>query len=461
VIARRIFSGLLALPLVFIGARGAAADFSFNPPGKLVAGSGTGRVDTKVYAPGMRFPIEKAPAYANSQVWGVGGSAGPAGSQCDIENFSYPWSDNYCETRSWSMPLCPSGTGHQGQDVRAASCDKNVHSCVATVDGKITSIGTYSVYLTGNDGTIYRYLHMGNVAVTTGMAVTKGELMGKVSNEFGGTPTSVHLHFDLKQNVAGLGSVFVPPYMSLVKAYEALVGPTVPALDAKFIGQGSDAQADPDGLGFYRVCAGQKVHFWFELENTGSAAWTDVSGSVFGQSVRLGVPGDGIDPFTGTSRISLNENLNTDVHSVNASSPGADCNDKSGCRRTVFTKGYGIEGTAPSSLGVHETRWQLVDETRAWFGPEMYLSFNVVDCQEDAGNVGVGGGSGSGGSAANTGSSPGVGGGTQKTTLVGDDDVEGGCACRQDTRSDNDDTPSALAALALGVAAAAARRRRR
>jgi len=450
----------LALPIGLAAAPAVGADFSYNPPGKLVAGSGTGRVDTKVYAPGMRFPIEKAPAYANSQVWGVGGSAGPAGSQCDLKNFSYPWSDNYCETRSWTMPLCPSGTGHQGQDIRAASCEKNVHSCVATVDGKITSIGTYSVYLTGNDGTVYRYLHMGNVAVSTGMAVTKGQLMGKVSNEFGGTPTSVHLHFDLKQNVAGLGSVFVPPYMSLVKAYEALVGPTVPALDAKFIAQGSDAEADPDGLAFYRVCAGEKVHFWFELENTGAAPWTDVSGSEFGQSVRLGVPGDKTDPFTMTSRVSLNENLNTNVHSASSVSPGADCNDKSGCRRTVFTKGYGIEGTAPSSPGVYETRWQLVDEMRAWFGPEMYLSFNVVECAADAGTAGEGGGSASGGSGASagSGSSSGVGGGKQQTTLVGDDDVSGGCACRADTRSDG--ASSAFAAFVLGLLAAARRRRR-
>ena len=50
-----------------------AATFTYEPPGDLVSGSGNGRVDYKVYLPGMRFPVEKAPAYANSQVWGVGG----------------------------------------------------------------------------------------------------------------------------------------------------------------------------------------------------------------------------------------------------------------------------------------------------------------------------------------------------------------------------------------------------
>lgn len=45
-----------------------ADEFTYQPPGQLVAGSGTGRGDNVVYVPGMRFPIEVAPAYANSQV---------------------------------------------------------------------------------------------------------------------------------------------------------------------------------------------------------------------------------------------------------------------------------------------------------------------------------------------------------------------------------------------------------
>jgi murein DD-endopeptidase MepM/ murein hydrolase activator NlpD len=202
-----------------------AEDFTYAPPGELVPGSGTGRVDNNVYAPNMRFPIETGPAFANSQVWGVGGSQGPAGDQCSLPNFSYPWHDNYCEERTWDMPLCPSGTGHQGQDTRAATCDKNVHWVVAAESGAVTSVGSYSVYITAADGTRYDYLHMGSVQVAVGDDVTKGQHIGKVSNEFGGTPTSVHLHFNLRQNVAGVGTVYVPPYLSLVTAYQALIGP--------------------------------------------------------------------------------------------------------------------------------------------------------------------------------------------------------------------------------------------
>jgi murein DD-endopeptidase MepM/ murein hydrolase activator NlpD len=201
-----------------------AAPFAYEAPGKLPVGSGDGRIDTKVYAPEIRFPIEAAPAFANSQVWGHGGANGPPGDQCDKENFSYPWHDNYCETREWEMPLCPAGQGHQGQDIRAATCKEGVHWVVAAADGKVTSIGTYSLYITAADGTRFDYLHMSNVAVKVGDKVTRGQRIGKVANEFDGTPTTVHLHFNIRQNVAGSGSVFVPPYMSLVQAYEDLLG---------------------------------------------------------------------------------------------------------------------------------------------------------------------------------------------------------------------------------------------
>jgi murein DD-endopeptidase MepM/ murein hydrolase activator NlpD len=226
-------SALLATAVV-LGSLGsarlaAAADppFTYDPPGQLVSGSGKGRVDTKVYAPGIMFPIETGPAYANSQVWGHGGMNG-TGSQCDQENFSYPWHDNYCETRTWSMPLCPGGEGHQGQDIRAASCKPGVHWTVAVVDGTITSIGSYSVYLTAADGTRFDYLHQQDVVVKEGQQVKRGEHIGKVSNQFGGEQTTVHLHFNIKQNVSGVGSVYVPTYLSLVKSYEEHLGIGVP-----------------------------------------------------------------------------------------------------------------------------------------------------------------------------------------------------------------------------------------
>lgn len=209
---------LLSIPTV-------AQAFTYNAAGELTKGSGTGLKTSKVYAPGIRYPIEKAPSFLNSQVWGVGGSAGPKGSQCDAKNFSYPWWDNFCETRTWTMPLCPAGKGHQGQDIRASTCANKTWWVVAVEDGTITSIGTYTLYLKGKSGTLFRYGHMDppSLQVKVGQKVSKGQKIGLVSNAFGGTPTSIHLHFDVEQYVAGIGTVFVSPYNSLVEAYKGLV----------------------------------------------------------------------------------------------------------------------------------------------------------------------------------------------------------------------------------------------
>ena len=170
---------------------------SFMPPGDLTPGSGTGQTEQINYAPGMRFPLEAGQAYANSQVYGHGGYLGPGGGQCDAANYAYAWRDNFCETRSYSAPLCPSGTGHQGQDIRPATCQDAVHWAVAADDGVITSVGSYSVRLMSETGVRYTYLHLEreSLQVTPGDTVGKGERLGFVSNEFGGTPTTIHLHF--------------------------------------------------------------------------------------------------------------------------------------------------------------------------------------------------------------------------------------------------------------------------
>ncbi|HEU4892662.1 MAG TPA: M23 family metallopeptidase [Vicinamibacterales bacterium] len=181
-------------------------------------------MDTKVYLPNMRFPLESPAGYANSQVWGTGGSQGPSGSQCAATNYSYPWRDNFCESRTHSMPLCPATTGHQGQDIRPNTCQRDTHWAVAAIAGTVTNVGSYSVYVTADDGTGTRtdYLHMSSVAVTLNQKVTAGQRLGKVADVFGGESTTIHLHFNIRQTDATLGFVFVPPYMSLVEAYRKL-----------------------------------------------------------------------------------------------------------------------------------------------------------------------------------------------------------------------------------------------
>jgi murein DD-endopeptidase MepM/ murein hydrolase activator NlpD len=218
----RRLATVIAVSSLGISTLATPPNFTFRPAGELVANSGTGSTDTRIYLEDMRFPIETDPAFANSQVWGRGGGKGPAGtSQCDAENYSYPWRDTFCETRAWDMPLCPGGKGHQGVDIRPATCKKDLHWVVAAVDGTITKIGPYSVYLTGTANTRVDYLHMSSVQVKVGQQVTRGTRLGKVSNLFKGTPTTIHLHFNLFQNTVD-GWMYVPPYTSLVAAYQAM-----------------------------------------------------------------------------------------------------------------------------------------------------------------------------------------------------------------------------------------------
>lgn len=208
----------------------ATAEFPHHDPGDLVAGSGEGVADATLWSPGMRFPLEQASAFLNSQVYGVGGSNGPAGSgQCDTRNYSYPWRDNFCESRSRSNGFCPSTKGHQGQDIRPATCEKKKHWVVAPEAGEITEFGSYTVYLKGDSGILYRFMHMDMAGAkalnAVGARVERGARLGQVSNDFGGTPTTIHLHFEMKAPVeteSGVSVAFVPPYASLVDAYGRL-----------------------------------------------------------------------------------------------------------------------------------------------------------------------------------------------------------------------------------------------
>jgi murein DD-endopeptidase MepM/ murein hydrolase activator NlpD len=208
-------------------------DFEHHAAGDLIPGSGPGYLDRTVWAPNLCFPMEGI-GYANSQVYGAGGAKGPPGltSQCDHMNYSLPWRDNFCEARGYSSPVCVGGSGHQGQDIRPATCQKAVHWVLAAEDGIVTDIGSYTVTLTASTPPhrVYRYLHMamGELAVKEGDSVASGQRLGKTSNEFGSTPTTIHTHFEIRAGVAGVTTdgkpvvlhTFLPPYLSLVAAYQ-------------------------------------------------------------------------------------------------------------------------------------------------------------------------------------------------------------------------------------------------
>jgi murein DD-endopeptidase MepM/ murein hydrolase activator NlpD len=259
----------IAQPHVDLTQPQAKSDFTYYGPGDLIPNSGwrkmPGRADYHVYAE-MRFPIANAPAYVKSQSFmpwgdcyhsGHNGRLGRKDAQysCKVNglplvfnesaavNFTYPWRDNFCELRDFLVGQCPGGYGHQGQDMRPGNCVLNnegadrclpyQHTVAAVRDGLIWrtpgNLAAYIVVNTPNDFVRFRYLHlnpkfMDEDGLVSGRQVSQGEIIGKVATwgdfENG---TSYHLHFNM-QVFTKVGWVWVNPYMSLVLAYEKMIG---------------------------------------------------------------------------------------------------------------------------------------------------------------------------------------------------------------------------------------------
>jgi hypothetical protein len=212
--------------------------FAYHSPGRLIPATGfrqtnAGHTDYTVYST-IRFPLAETPAFANTQYYASRVAGGVA---------AYPWHDNFCEDRYYGVAQCPAGLGHQGQDIGTTDCNRNGigdNRCgphhddvVAVRDGTLLrALGQEAVYLVVNTPTEhirFRYLHMrpkllDAAGVVSGRRVTSGEVLGQIGNfsehENG---TSFHLHFDV-QVPTRAGWVFVSPYMTLVAAYERLIG---------------------------------------------------------------------------------------------------------------------------------------------------------------------------------------------------------------------------------------------
>lgn len=219
-------------------------DFTYRPPGDIIANSGSrkqsGRVDFTVYSQ-IRFPLQKYPAFAHSQSFGRRKpntlfdefSGGPT---------SYPWQDNFCEARSFGVGQCPSGFGHQGQDMRPAPCpphddgpehcDPKQQAVVAVRDAVlIRSPKQQAATLQVNnrkEHIRFRYMHMNPATmdadnILNGRHVGEGEKIGVVSNYLDHpNGTTRHLHFDV-QVFTRDGWLWVNPYVTLISAYERLI----------------------------------------------------------------------------------------------------------------------------------------------------------------------------------------------------------------------------------------------
>jgi hypothetical protein len=220
-------------------------DFTYRPAGDIIANSGSrkqgGRVDFTAYAQ-IRFPLEKAPAYAHSQSFG-NRRPGDRPDESTGGPTSYPWQDNFCEARSFGVGQCASGFGHQGQDIRPAPCpphssegadrcEPKQQAVVAVRDGVlIRSLQQQAAALqinNHNEHIRFRYMHMNPASmdadgVLNGRHVGEAEKIGVVSNYLDHpNGTTRHLHFDT-QVFTRDGWLWVNPYVTLVSAYERLI----------------------------------------------------------------------------------------------------------------------------------------------------------------------------------------------------------------------------------------------
>jgi hypothetical protein len=76
-----------------------STDFTYLPVGDLIANSGyhkqSGRVDLTAFSQ-IRFPLQRTPSFARSQSFRKRDRA-------DQPSGNYPWQDNFCESRSFSV----------------------------------------------------------------------------------------------------------------------------------------------------------------------------------------------------------------------------------------------------------------------------------------------------------------------------------------------------------------------
>jgi hypothetical protein len=216
----------LALASLIVQATVIAANaqiaFTYHAPGDLVAGSG--RNDRTIYFPDIMFPLAVGPSAGNVQAFAHSQIHPPA------DRNAYPWRDTYCEPREWSMSLCPTEKGHQGDDISPFTNENVKWSAVAMDDGVVTQISPFTVVTIRSKSNFYcRYMHLdpGSIAAAglrEGQEIRRGALVGKVSNIMDGTPsTSIHLHFDCYKIMGGK-IVRLPVYTSLISAYRVAWG---------------------------------------------------------------------------------------------------------------------------------------------------------------------------------------------------------------------------------------------
>jgi hypothetical protein len=222
-----------------------SADFTYLPPGDIIPGSGYrkqgGQADFYAYSQ-IRFPLEKAAAFVRSQSFRNRKPSSKSLDQLANRSDRHPWQDSFCEARDFGVGQCAGGFGHQGQDIRTVCspgnegterCDPRQQAVVAVRHGVLIrspkqQAATLQIN-TRNEHLRFRYMHMNPAdmdagGILSGRRVEEGEKIGVMSNYLDhANGTTRHLHFDV-QVFTRDGWLWVNPYVTLISAYERLIG---------------------------------------------------------------------------------------------------------------------------------------------------------------------------------------------------------------------------------------------
>jgi len=120
-------------------------------------------------------------------------------------NSNFPVAGPHSYTDSFGDPR--RGHRHQGIDIFALRGTPVIASASGSVEATWTSGGGKTIYLRGDDGTTYVYMHLDGYAVTGGR-VSAGQVIGYVGdtgNAKGGSP---HLHYEVRPG----GGRAIDPY---------------------------------------------------------------------------------------------------------------------------------------------------------------------------------------------------------------------------------------------------------